>query len=166
MNNEKMLVLSLDSSSYTTLYVDIAGSVDEAVKTLLSREANDGEGLSVCVSEDGCKTRITLSDGNPKDEYYVVAEAMPMPASRYFVAWWHAYDGVGFDLKGSAETKLGATDILNTYVENYWKDEYDLDNYKKGDSFCGVDTVNEWEGIELFDLKEIEEYYGIKEEAA
>lgn len=162
----KLLVLSLDSNSYTTLYVDIVESVDEAVKTLLSREANDGEGLSICVSKDGCKTRITFTDGDPKDEYFVVAEAMPMPANRYFVAWWHAYDGVGFDLKGSAESEDDATDMLDSYVENYWKSDFDLDGYTKGQKSLIVDTGNEWEGVEIFDLKEIKEYYNMDEKEA
>ena len=159
----KLLVLSLDSNSYTTLYVDIAGSVDEAVKTLISREGDEGLHLSVAISKDGCKTRITLSDGNPDDEYFVVAEVMPMP-KRYFVAWWHAYDGVGFDLKGSSDNEDEAIGMLAHYVESYW-DEFDLDDYKKGDSSYVVDTGNEWEGIEVFDLKEIEEYYETKEAA-
>ena len=151
---EKLLCLSLDSNSYTTLYLDVVKDVDDAVKTLLSREANDGDGLTVCVSKDGCKTRITLSDGNPDDEYFVVAEVMPLP-KEYFVAWWHGYDGVGFDLKGSSNNRQEAIEMLHHYVKNYWKGEFDLEDYKKGDSFCCVDTGNEWEGIEVYSLTEV-----------
>ena len=150
----KLLCLSLDSNSYTTLYLDVVEDVKDAVKTLLSREANDGDGLTVCVSEDGCKTRITFSDNDPKDEYFVVAEVMPLPKEN-FVAWWHAYDGVGFDLKGSSDNREEAIEMLHHYVDSYWKDEYDLGDYKEGDLFCGVDTGNEWEGIEVYSLTEV-----------
>lgn len=148
------LCLSVDSSSYTTLYLDVFEDADEAIKTLLSREANDGEGLSVAVSEDGCKTRITFSDGDPEDEYFVVAELMPLP-KEHFVAWWHGFDGVGFDLKGSSNDREDAIDMLNTYVENYWKGRYDLEDYEKGDLFCGVENGADWEGIEVYSLSEI-----------
>ena len=146
-------MLSLDSTSYTTVYYDVVDSVDDAVKTLVSREANDGEGLTQAVSKDGCKTRITLSDGQP-DEYFVVAEVMPLPKTN-FVAWWHAYDGVGFDLKGSSENKEEAIEMLTTYVNNYWKGEYNLGDYEEGDSSLVVDTGNEWEGIEVISLNDV-----------
>ncbi len=159
MNNEKekLLCLSIDSEHYTDLCVDLVKDVDDAVKTLLERESNCGDGLSVAVSKDGCKTRITLSDGNPYDEYFVVAEVFTVPADmKYCVAWWHGYDGVGFDLKGTAKTKLDAVDMLHFYVTNYWED-YDLDDYCEGDCHQIVDTGNEWEGIELIDLDPSEE---------
>ncbi len=152
---ENKLMLSMDSESYTTLYADLVESVKDAVITLMRREANDGDGLTVTVSEDGCKTRITLSDGN-LDEYFVVAEVMPMPKD-FAVAWWHAYDGVGFDLKGSADTEDEAKEMLHTYVENYWKGDYDLEDYKKGDGTLVVDTGNEWEGISVIPVKLLKE---------
>lgn len=155
--------MSIDSESYSTIYLDVVESVDEAVKTLLSREANNGDGLTVSISKDDCKTRITLSDNQP-DEYFTVAEVMPMPAKRYFVGWWHAYDGVGFDLKGSANTREEAMEMLDRYVNDYYLEEYKMAHifYEKGDSSFTIDTGNEWESIEVFDTYQL---LGIKEVA-
>ena len=157
MKKEKFLCLSLDSNSYSTLYVDVVESADDAVMKLLSREANDGDGLTTTVSIDGCNTRITFSDNKP-NQYFVEAELMPMPKTN-FVAYWHAYDGVGFDLKGSSENREEAIDMLHAYVENYWKGEFDLGDYEEGDSSCTIDTGNEWECLEVFNLNEVNGYH-------
>lgn len=148
----KYLCLSIDSNYNSDLYVDVVENVNDAVKTLLHREINEGDGLSVAISKDGCKTRITLSDGNIDDEYFVVAEMIPMPTNRYAVAWWHAYDGVGFDLKGSSDDIGEAAAALDFYVRNYIEDKYIPGDYEDGDTSITADLGHEWEMLQVIDL--------------
>ncbi len=151
---KKFLMLSIDSESYTTLYKDIVDSVDEAVKTLLKRES-EHEKLTVVTTEEEGKIRVTLSDGNVYDEYFVVAEIVPLPTKNYCVAWWHAYDGVSFDLKGASDDITEAADQLAFYVKNYVEDKYVPSDYKEGDTSVTCDTGNEWEMLEVLDLREV-----------
>lgn len=153
---ERFLLLSLDSEHYTDLSSDVVTSLDEAVGVLKEREKAAGhDNLTVTTSKDGVKARITLRDNDPTDEYFVVAEMMPMPEKRYAVAWWHAYDGVSFDLKGASDEITEAADQLDFYVRNYIDEKYLPDYYESGDTTITCDTDNEWEMLEVIDLKEV-----------
>ena len=149
-NMNKLLVVSIDSNHPSDLCVDVVENLDEAVMTLLHRESNEGDGLTVTTSEDSGKIRITLSNGDPDDEYFVVAEAIEVPKN-YTVVWWHAYDGVGFDFKGSSDDINEAQAALDFYVETYY-DKKVLEGYTKGDRFVKAVFNNEDEYLYLIDL--------------
>ena len=156
--NNKLLCLSIDSNSYTTLYTDAVDTVDEAVKTLLGREANDGEGLTVSVTSENDRPIIEFSDEDPKDKYFVSAEVFPMPTKDFIVVYWHAYDGVGFDIIGSSDSLDEARKILHDYVQENIVDI--PEDYREGDASITADNGNGWEMLQILhynnkDIKEV-----------
>ena len=142
------ICVSIDSESYTTLTTDVVSSVDEAVTKLLERE--DNPSLKLSIEEKDGSARITLEDGVG---YFVVAQVFDVAEKKYAAVWWHAYDGVDFDLKGMSNDFTEAKAQLDFYVTNFWvNDGYDVDDYENGDTFALTDTGNEWECIEIVDL--------------
>ena len=154
-NMEKnLIVVSIDSNHASDLFVDVVKDLDEAVATLLEREKNAGnEGLTVTTSEDGGKIRITLSDCNPIDEYFVVAEAFEAHKN-YAVVWWHAYDGVSFDLKGSSDSIVEAQEMLDFYFENYYVGDENIVEvfHEDGEPYAKVVYNNEDDYLQVIDL--------------
>lgn len=146
------ICVSIDSESYTTLYVDKVASVDEAVKTLLKREGNDTDLKLNIEDENNGVTRITLTNG---EEYFVVANVFDMAPKRYATVWWHAYDGVNFDLKGASNDLAEAKSQMDFYIKNFWNEKgYTDEFYEEGSTFSVVDIGHEWECLEIVDLAE------------
>ncbi|WP_026653549.1 hypothetical protein [Butyrivibrio proteoclasticus] len=146
------ICVSIDSESYTTLNVDKVVSVDEAVTKLLT--SYDCSGLSLEIEKQNDSTRITLSNN---DDYFIVAQVFDMPAYQFATIWWHAYDGVDFKLENSHASLDDAIRALDTYVNEQWKadEHYEVEWYDEGDSSATADNGNEWEMLQIINLKEV-----------
>lgn len=137
---EKYLGVVIDSESYSGL-MKVFDASEERVRLWLESH-NDDDEAEVEWSNNRCSVR--------NGDYFQVGTMYRIPSeTRFVVLWWHAYDGVDFEIKGLARTKKEAIKIYNEVVDkmlaNYEYDEYD--NSARG-YFVG-DTGTEWEVLKV-----------------
>lgn len=88
------------------------------------------------------------------DDNWSVAEIIEVTGDGdYVVVWHHAFEGVDFEALSGAVNYEKARQVFDTARQNLincYEDE-DID---VGDGFCCVDTGEEWEIVQIINLKE------------
>ncbi len=145
-----MKILVSIGDEYTSVYHAAVSSNNEAV-TLICQGASADQKLTVDGDELNGNVRITLDDGegNPN----IIGQTFDIPDYLpYVVIHHHAYDGVEFDVVGSAKTKELAGIVKRTAVSAFKESSVHItEDFDDALQSC-FDTGYEWNVFTILDF--------------
>ena len=140
----KILTL-IDSESYSDVLYYAFETKEEAIK-LVANFAD--ETMKLETEENKYGTRIVYDDGKG---YFVVGQTFEVPDYLpYVVVKHHAYDGVDFDMVGSARDFSDAKLVCHAAAADL-VDDIDSIDYDGDDQFI-YDNGNEWDVVTVLDF--------------
>lgn len=133
----------IDSENYTQLGCVVGDTLSEVKYKLSEFDWSDS-----FVKMDGDKVlRGVVEDG----DWFSVAEVFEVDSNKYYLVYWHAYEGVDFDVMefdtwDSAYNRMEREfyDMIEDWGIDRNKNQCDIDSY----SFC-IDDDNEWHMMQI-----------------
>ena len=142
------ILVRIGSEHYTDVESDMVENNYEAIKLMLDGMDDDYK-VDVKTDDKG-NARISLDDGNGN---FVVGQTFDVPSGEFALIHHHAYDGVDFDLVGSAKDFKNAQIIKNAASKKFREEYGDVEvDFDESYQTCFDDGI-EWNLFTLIKLE-------------
>lgn len=136
--------VGIDSDHYTDLeyfFGETADEVKEKFNEYLKNSFNDNDPIVWQENENG---KVLRGETNNSENYWYVAEIFEVPKNKWYLVWYHAYNGVGFKVNSfsrevfaQGQMRVEFSDFLTEFAQ------YVCDAHLDHDSAI-IDDENEW----------------------
>ena len=153
-NDTKKILVTIDQDHYTDVYFYVVKDNDDAVEVM--RKGMDGYDVTFEDDEKGNR-RISLDcmgyEGGLEKRYTVNGQTFSIPNDhRYVLIHHHAYDGVDFDVAGTADDIGCAIILKENAIKKYLEEHVVTTEFDYSGQTC-FDNGNEWNIFTLFDVE-------------